>query len=127
MAAAPPTSTSCPPDLIRVLNSPRPSLFYAALPLPCVIVNANQRDKTNKKTEQNKTKKNRGRPGKEARELIRCDHAQTINHTHHYPTMKLQLSLPSMSSVPSNNNGDSFTSCLRDEKGRECGGLNPFV
>ena len=52
-----PTSTSCPPDLTRVLNSPRPSLFYAALPLPCVIVNANQRDKTNKKTEQNKTKK----------------------------------------------------------------------
>jgi len=105
-----------------ISNSPRPSLFFTTLPLPCVIVNANQRTKkkTNKQT-------NRGRPGKEATELIRWNHAQTIDHAHHYPTMKLQLSLPRMSSFPSNNNGDSFTSCLRDEKGRECGGLNPFV
>ena len=36
----------------HVMNSPRPSLFFATLPLPCIIDNANE---------------NRGRPGNEAR------------------------------------------------------------
>ena len=34
--------------------SPRPSLFFAALPLPCLIVNANQRAKTKKNKQTNK-------------------------------------------------------------------------
>ena len=36
-------STSCPPDVIHMMNAPRPSLFFAGLPLPCIIVNANRR------------------------------------------------------------------------------------
>ena len=40
-----PMSTSHPPDIIHMMNSPRPSLLFAALPFPCIIVNANQRTK----------------------------------------------------------------------------------
>ena len=40
----PPTSTSCPPDVIHVINAPRLSLFFAGLPLPCIIVNAKPKD-----------------------------------------------------------------------------------
>ena len=29
------------PDIIHVMNSSRPSPFFAALPLPCIIVNVN--------------------------------------------------------------------------------------
>ena len=50
----PPMSTSRPPDVIHVMNAPRPSPFFTGLPLPCIIVNANGRQK-------------RGRPGNKAR------------------------------------------------------------
>ena len=41
----PPTSTSRRPDVIHVIGVPRPSPFFAALPLPCIILNTNQRTK----------------------------------------------------------------------------------
>ena len=41
----PPTSTSHPPDVIHVMCVPRPSQFFAALQLPCIMLNANQRTK----------------------------------------------------------------------------------
>ena len=41
-APPPPTSISRPPDVIHVMNAPRPSLFFTG-PLPCVIVNTNGR------------------------------------------------------------------------------------
>ena len=37
-AVAPP----CPPDIIHVMDNTRPSLFFAALPHPCIIVNSSQ-------------------------------------------------------------------------------------
>ena len=37
----PPMSTSCPTDVIHVINVPRPSSFFASLPLLCIILNAN--------------------------------------------------------------------------------------
>ena len=43
----PPTSTSRPPDVIHVVSVPRPSPFFAALPPPCIILNANRRTKKN--------------------------------------------------------------------------------
>ena len=43
LGPSPPTSTSRPPDIIHVMNAPRPSPFFAGLPLPCIIVNANGR------------------------------------------------------------------------------------
>ena len=45
----PPTSISHPPDVIHVISvrdrCPRPSpfFFFAALPLPCIVLNANRR------------------------------------------------------------------------------------
>ena len=38
-----PTSTSCPPDVIHVMYAPtpRPSVFFAGLPLLCIIMNTN--------------------------------------------------------------------------------------
>ena len=39
------TSTSRPPDVIHVVSVPRPSPFFAALPPPCIILNANRRTK----------------------------------------------------------------------------------
>ena len=39
----PPISTSHPPDIIHVINAPRLSSLFAALPLPCIIINANWR------------------------------------------------------------------------------------
>ena len=36
-----PTSTLRPPDIIHVIGVPRPSPFLTALPLPCIILNAN--------------------------------------------------------------------------------------
>ena len=42
----PPMSTSCPPDVIHMIGVPRPSLFFTALPLLCIILNANSRTKT---------------------------------------------------------------------------------
>jgi len=36
-----PASILCLPDVIHVMNSPRPSPFFAALLLPCIIVDAN--------------------------------------------------------------------------------------
>ena len=41
-----PMSTSCPPDVIHVIGVPRPSPFFATLPLPCILLNANWRTKT---------------------------------------------------------------------------------
>ena len=49
-------STSHPPDVIYVMGVFKPTPFFAALPLPCIILNANRR-----------TKKKRGRPGNEAK------------------------------------------------------------
>ena len=43
MGNAPHTSTSRPPDVIHVIGVPRPSPFFA--PLPCTILNKNQRTK----------------------------------------------------------------------------------
>ena len=40
-----PMSTSHPPDISHMMSIPRPSLFFAALPLPCIILNANRRTK----------------------------------------------------------------------------------
>ena len=37
----PPTSTLRLPDVIHVMNAPRPSPFFAGPPLACIIVNAN--------------------------------------------------------------------------------------
>jgi len=34
-------TTLHPPDVIHVMNSSRPSPFFAALPLPCIIVDVN--------------------------------------------------------------------------------------
>ena len=51
----PPTSTSRPPDVIHMMNAPRPSPFLN-FPIPCSIVNTNQRSKWE-------------RPGTEARRL----------------------------------------------------------
>ena len=34
------------PDVIHVIGVPRPFPFFAALPLPCIILNANRRTKT---------------------------------------------------------------------------------
>ena len=44
MWAPPPTSTSCPPDVIHVIGIHRPSLFFVALLLPllCIILNGNR-------------------------------------------------------------------------------------
>ena len=39
----PPTSTSHPPDVSHMMNSPRSSTFFTALRLPCIMVNANWR------------------------------------------------------------------------------------
>ena len=46
----PPTSISHPPDVIHMISirdrCPRPSpffFFFAALPLPCIVLNANRR------------------------------------------------------------------------------------
>ena len=36
-------STSCPPDITHVMNETRPSPFFCALPLLCIILNANRR------------------------------------------------------------------------------------
>ena len=36
------TSTSFPQDVIYVISVPRPSPFFAVLPLLCIILNANQ-------------------------------------------------------------------------------------
>ena len=43
----PPMSTSRPPDVIHVMNAPRPSpfLIFVNLLIPCSIVNANGRSK----------------------------------------------------------------------------------
>jgi len=41
-----PTSISCPPDVVHVMNYPRPSPFHAALPPPCITVNTNWRGNT---------------------------------------------------------------------------------
>ena len=41
----PPTSTSCPPDVIHVMGVTRPSPIFAALLLLCFILNANRRTK----------------------------------------------------------------------------------
>ena len=35
-------STSYPADVIHMMNTPRPSLFYSTLPLLCTAVNANE-------------------------------------------------------------------------------------
>ena len=51
----PPMSTSHPPDVIHVINAPSPLVFFAGLPLPCIIMNTNERYKW-------------GRPGNKARE-----------------------------------------------------------
>ena len=40
-----PFPTLRPPDFMHVVSVPRPSLFFAALLLPCIILNANQRTK----------------------------------------------------------------------------------
>ena len=45
-------STSRPPDIIHLIGVPRPSLFLAALPLPCIILDANQRTKMGEAWEQ---------------------------------------------------------------------------
>ena len=45
MGNIPPTATSHPPDIIHVISVPRPSAFFTALPLPHIILNANQRTK----------------------------------------------------------------------------------
>ena len=50
-------STSCPPDIAHVISVPKPSLFFTALPLLCVILNTNWRAKW-------------GRAGNEAIHLI---------------------------------------------------------
>ena len=42
---SPPTSTLRPPDISHVIGVPRPSPFFAALPLPCIILNVNRRTK----------------------------------------------------------------------------------
>ena len=44
-APPPPTSTSRPPDVIHVVNAPRTSPFIVGLSFPCIIVNANGRQK----------------------------------------------------------------------------------
>ena len=41
----PPTFTLLPPDIIHVIGVLRPSPFFTALPLPCIIMNVNQRTK----------------------------------------------------------------------------------
>ena len=41
----PPMSTSHLPDVIHVIGVSRPSPFFAALPLLCIILNANRRTK----------------------------------------------------------------------------------
>ena len=33
----------CPLNVSHVMNSPRPSMFFTAFPLPCIIVNTNRR------------------------------------------------------------------------------------
>ena len=38
-------STSRPPDVTHVMDETRPSLFFHALPLPCIILNANRKQK----------------------------------------------------------------------------------
>ena len=43
MTKGPPTSTSRPSDVTLVMNDTGPSPFFAALPHPCIIVNANRR------------------------------------------------------------------------------------
>ena len=42
---SPPVSASRPPDVIHVIDVPRPSPFFAALLLPCIIWNENRRTK----------------------------------------------------------------------------------
>ena len=42
----PPYVTLSPTDIIHVIGVPRPSLFFCALPLSCVILNTNRRTKT---------------------------------------------------------------------------------
>ena len=61
MGNAPPTSTSRPPNVVHVIGVPRPSPFFCALPLSCIILNASQ---GTKKT---------GRPGNEASNYIQRD------------------------------------------------------
>ena len=39
--------TSCPPDVIHVISVSRPSLFFAALPLTCAIVNVSKKKAKN--------------------------------------------------------------------------------
>ena len=41
----PPKSNLHPPDIIHVISVPSPSPFFTVLPLPCIILNANQRTK----------------------------------------------------------------------------------
>ena len=48
----PPTSTSCPPNVIHVIGIPRPSLFFATLQLPCFILNTKQGTKMGEAMEQ---------------------------------------------------------------------------
>ena len=42
---SPPTSTSHLPNVIHMISVPRLSPFFAALPLPCIILNANKGQK----------------------------------------------------------------------------------
>ena len=42
VGSLPPTSTSHPPDVVQVMNVPRPSPFFAGLPLLFIIVNGNR-------------------------------------------------------------------------------------
>ena len=39
------TSFTRPPDITHMVDETRPSLFFCALTLPCIILNANRRTK----------------------------------------------------------------------------------